>query len=46
LAREVQIRTSAHRATAEYRFRLLGVLLRRIVTRAIASVAGALPAID
>jgi carbon-monoxide dehydrogenase medium subunit len=46
LAEDVQLRTSAHRATAEYRYHLLGVLLRRIVPRALASVAGALPAID
>jgi len=46
LAEEVQLRTSAHRATAEYRHHLLGVLLRRIVPRALASVAGALPAIE
>jgi carbon-monoxide dehydrogenase medium subunit len=46
LAEDVQLRTSAHRATAEYRYHLLGVLLRRIVPRALASVAGALPAVD
>lgn len=46
LADDVQLRTSAHRATAEYRYHMLGVLLRRIVPRALASVAGALPAID
>jgi carbon-monoxide dehydrogenase medium subunit len=46
LAEEVQLRTSPHRATAEYRHHMLGVLLRRIVPRALASVGGELPAID
>ncbi|HLC33725.1 MAG TPA: xanthine dehydrogenase family protein subunit M [Anaerolineales bacterium] len=46
LADDVQLRTSAHRATAEYRHHMLGVLLRRIVPRALASVGGELPAID
>ena len=46
LAEDVQLRTSVHRASAEYRYHVLGVLLRRIVPSALASVAGALPAID
>jgi hypothetical protein len=36
----VRLRSSAHRATADYRHHLLGVLLRHVLTRAIASARG------
>jgi len=41
LEEETQLRSSAHRATSEYRHHLLGVLLRRVLPQALASARGA-----
>jgi xanthine dehydrogenase FAD-binding subunit len=40
LREEVQLRSSAHRASAEYRHHLLGVLLQHVLQRAIAAARG------
>jgi CO/xanthine dehydrogenase FAD-binding subunit len=41
LEEETRLRSSAHRATSEYRHHLLGVLLRRVLPQALASARGA-----
>ncbi len=44
LREEVRLRSSAHRASADYRHHLLGVLLRHVLQQAVASARGEPPA--